>query len=456
MTQTSQAPQQSSAAAPGRRHLDTREWLARVEALGELRRLDGVGWEEDIGRITEMLHHTDEAPAVLFDHIPGYPPGYRVLVNANGNKTRLAVTLGFDPALSAEELKAWFIDKMENMRPQPVRWVTEGPILENVLEGDAVDVWKFPTPKWHQEDGGRYIGTGTVDVTKDPDSDCINLGTYRVMVHDSKRVGLYISPGKHGRQHRDKYFSRGEPMPVALIVWPTQALFVASSLEIAYGMSEYEWLGGLFGEPIEVIRGKYTGLPMPANAEIVLEGFAHPNVTLLEGPFGEWTGYYASGSRHEPVVEVKAIYHRNDPILLGCPPNKPPYEAHRYRIYLRSAMLRKALKDAGVPGIVGAYCHPVGGCRLLYVIAIRQLYPGHAKQVGLLASQVRAGAYMNRMVVVVDEDVDITDLNDVMWAVLTRADPAQDYEIIRRCWSGPLDPAIHPDHKGFNSRVIID
>lgn len=104
----------------------------------------------------------------------------------------------------------------------------------------------------------------------------------------------------------------------------------------------------------------------------------------------------------------------------------------------------------------GAICHPVGGCRLLYVIAIRQLYPGHAKQVGLSASQVRAGAYMNRMVVVVDEDVDITDLNDVMWAVLTRAVPAQDYELIRRYWSGPLDPAIHPDRTGFNSRVIID
>src|SRR5918998_138835 len=280
-------------------HLDTRTWLEEVDALGELRRLDGLTWEDDIGRVTEMLHHTDEAPAVLFDNIPGFPAGRRILVNANGNKTRLGVTLGFDPHMGPEELKAWFIDKMENMSPQPVRYVDQAPILENVLEGNDVDVLMFPTPKWHEEDGGRYIGTGTVDVTKDPDSNWINLGTYRVMVHDSKRVGLYISPGKHGRQHRDKYFAKGEPMPVALIVGPTPALFVASSLEIAYGMSEYEWLGGLFGEPLEMIRGKHTGLPIPADAEIVLEGFAHPNSKLMEGPFGEWTGYYASGSREE-------------------------------------------------------------------------------------------------------------------------------------------------------------
>jgi UbiD family decarboxylase len=437
-------------------HLDTRTWLQEVDALGELRRVDGASWQEDIGRVTEMLHHTDESPAVLFDNIPGYPAGRRILVNANGNKSRLGITLGFDPNMSAEELKAWFIDKMENMTPQPVKYVDSGPITENVLEGDDVDVLMFPTPKWHPEDGGRYIGTGTVDVTKDPDSDWINLGTYRVMVHDAKRVGLYISPGKHGRQHRDKYFSKGEPMPVALIVGPTPALFVASTLEITQGVSEYEWLGGLFGEPLEMVRGKYTGLPIPANAEIVLEGFAHPNAKLMEGPFGEWTGYYASGSREEPVVEVKAIYHRNDPILLGCPPEKPPYEAHRYRIYLRSALIQREMARAGVPDVVGVWCHGVGGCRLLNVVSIKQRYPGHARQAGHVAAMCRAGAYLGRIVIVVDEDIDISDLNEVMWAVVTRSDPERSLDIIHRAWSGPLDPAIHPDHKGFNSRLIID
>ena len=433
-----------------------REWLDRVDAIGELRKVSGATWEEDIGRIAEMLTHTDGAPAVLCDDIPGYPKGYRVLVNSNGEPRRLAITLGLDPNISTEGLMDWFENKMDSMDPLPIRYIDQGEILENVDEGDDIDVLKFPVPFWHREDGGRYIGTGTVDITKDPDSDWINTGTYRVMVHSKNQVGLYISPGKHGRIHRDKYFARGEPLPVVLVVGGDPVFFVASSLEIGVGVNEMEWVGGLRGEPIEAIKGKYTGLPIPAHAEIVLEGFAYPQNKLLEGPFGEWTGYYASGSREEPVVDVKAVYYRNNPILLGAPPNKPPYEAHRYRIYLRSALLRREIRLAGVPDVVAAWCHGVGGCRLLNVVSIKQRYPGHARQAGHVAAMCRAGAYLGRIVIVVDEDIDVTDLDEVMWAVCTRSDPERSLDIIKRAWSGPLDPAIHPDQKGFNSRLIID
>src|SRR5436190_2943486 len=105
---------------------DLRDWIERVRGMGELRDVRGATWQEDIGRVTEMLHHTDDSPAVLFDNIPGYPQGQRILVNANGNKNRLSVTLGFDPQMTAEELKAWFIDKMENMTPRPVQFVDSG------------------------------------------------------------------------------------------------------------------------------------------------------------------------------------------------------------------------------------------------------------------------------------------------------------------------------------------
>lgn len=435
---------------------DLREWLEQVEKLGELHRVDGATWEEDIGRITEMLVHTDEAPACLFDNIPGYPKGYRVLVNANGARRRIALTLGLSPDISREGLMDRFTEMVSKAGPCPVEYVERGPILENVLEGDAVDILKFPTPKWHDLDGGRYIGTGCLDITKDPDSDWINLGTYRIMVHDKRRAGFYISPGKHGRIHRDKYFARNEPCPVVVVAGGDPLLFMASSLEVPQGVSEYEWAGSLRGRPYQVLRGKYTGLPIPAQAEIALEGFAYPQETLMEGPFGEWTGYYGSASRQEPVIEVKALYHRNNPILLGCPPEKPPYEAHRYRVYLRSALLKKQLEDAGVPDVVGAWCHEAGGCRLLNVVAIRQRYPGHARQAGHVAAQCRVGAYLGRIVIVVDEDIDITDLNEVMWAVSTRADPERAIDIIHRAWSGPLDPAIRPGQKGFNSRLIID
>lgn len=435
---------------------DLREWLDQIDKLGELRRLEGVGWEEDIGRIAEMLCHSEGAPAVLFDSIPGYPKGYRVLVNANSERRRLAVTLGMPVDIGPFELMDEWAARMDNLQPQPVQWVSDGPIMENVFEGDAINLWKFPTPKWHLEDGGRYLGTGDCVITKDPDSDWINMGTYRVMVHDERHTGLYISPGKHGYIHRNKYFERGEPMPAVVLVGADPLLFVASCIEIAPYVSELEWAGGMRGRAYECIRGRYTGLPIPAYAEIALEGFLHGDRKQLEGPFGEWTGYYASASREEPVFEVKALYHRNDPIILGVPPEKPPYEAHRFRMYLRSANLKRELRLAGVPDVTAAWCHGVGGCRLFNVVAIKQRYPGHARQAGHVAAMCRTGAYLGRITVVVDDDVDVTDLNEVIWAICTRADPVRDFDIIERAWSGPLDPAIKPGEKGFNSRVIID
>ncbi len=435
---------------------DLREWLAQVDGMGELRCVTEASRDEDIGRVTEMLHHTDEAPAVIFDDIQGYPRGYRILVNANGARRRLALTLGLPVDISGPDLMRRFTEMLENGKPLPMEWVDSGPVMENVQEGDDVDVFKFPSPKWHELDGGRYLGTGSSDITRDPDTGWVNLGTYRVMVHDKNHVGFYISPGKHGRMHRDKYFERGEPCPVAMIIGGDPLLLIASTLEIPYGVNEYEWAGMLRGRPYKVFKGKYTGLPLPAEAEIVLEGFAYPDDKRMEGPFGEWTGYYASSARPEPVMEVKAVYHRNDPIIIGLPPEKPPYEAHRYRVYLRSALLKREIEAAGVPDVTAVWCHGVGGCRLLNVVAIKQRYPGHARQAGHVAAMCRTGAYLGRLVIVVDDDIDVTDLNEVMWAVVTRADPETSLDIIHRAWSGPLDPAIPPDKKGFNSRLIID
>src|SRR6267378_42763 len=394
---------------------DLRDWIERVRDLGELRDVRGATWEEDIGRVTEMLHHTDDSPAVLFDDIPGYPAGFRILANANATRKRLALTLGLDIDIERRPLMDRFLELTERGRALAPRVVKDGPVMENVARGDDVDVLKFPSPQWHPLDGGRYLGTGVVDILKDPDSDWVNLGTYRVMVHDAKRVGVYISPGKHGRQFRDAYFKRKEPCPILVVCGVDPLLFIASTLEVPQGVSEYDWAGGIRSEPYDVITEPVTGLPMPASAEIVLAGFLHHDKKASEGPFGEWTGYYASGERAEPVLDVQAIYHRDDPIIFG-----------------------------------------VGGCRLLNAVAIEQRYAGHSRQAGHVAAMCRVGAYLGRIVIVVDEDIDVTDLNDVMWAVLTRSDPERSLDIINRAWSGPLDPAIAPDVKGHNSRMIID
>ena len=211
---------------------------------------------------------------------------------------------------------------------------------------------------------------------------------------------------------------------------------------------------------MKVVRGRHTGLPFPADAEIVLEGFVDPVERRLEGPFGDWTGYYDSGAHPEPVVHISAIYHRNDPILLGCPPQRPPDEMCRYRAITRSAMLRENIERAGVPDVSMAWAHEIGNARMLLGIAIRQRYAGHSKQAGHIAAMCHAGAYAGKYVVVVDEDIDVSNLEELIWAMITRSDPATSIDIINGAWSTLLDPRIPPWEKAAgnttNSRAIID
>jgi len=435
---------------------DLRDWIDQVDKIGELRRVRNATWQEDIGMITEVVGHTRGSPAVLVDEIPGHAPGERVLSNSFHSLKRIALTLGLPLEADVWTLLKLWRERIGNAKPSAPIHVEDGPVLENVLTGDAVDVLKFPTPVWHESDGGRHIGTGSADITRDPDTDWVNLGTYRVMVHDKNRVGFYISPGKHGRIHREKYFAKGEPCPLVVAIGLNPLLFLAACTEVPPNVSEYDWAGGIRGEPFKVIEGRITGLPIPADAEIALEGFAYPNEKLVEGPFGEWTGYYASASREEPVMRVKTIYHRNNPILTGSPPNRPPDEQSYFRAFMRSALVWEEIEKAGVPGVTGVWCHEAGGSRLFVAVSIKQRYSGHSRQAMHIASMCHSGAYIGRYVVVVDDDIDVTDLGQVIWAMCTRSDPERSTDFIQRAWSGPLDPAIRPEEKGFNSRALID
>ena len=439
---------------------DLRGWVEEADKLGEVRHVNGATWEEDIGMAAELVLRDGNAPAVLFDEIPGYPKGFRVLTNFYGGK-RMNMTMGFPDHLTKLELTdAHFKYQIDGLPTIPYEVVTDGPILENVLEGDDVDMEMFPTPMWHEHDGGRYFGTGSFDVTMDPDSDWINVGCYRVMVQSKNEVGIYMSPGKHGRVHRDKYEERGERMPLVVVAGGDPMNFLAACSEFPQGMCEYDIVGGMRGKAVKVVKGKHTGIPFPANSEIVIEGFIEPGNRKTEGPFGEWTGYYASDVREEPILDVVAIYHRNEPIILGCPPQRPPDELGRYRAVTRSALLKENITRAGVPDVVDVWAHEVGGARMLLGVAIKQRYPGHARQVGHIAAQCHVGAYAGKFVVVVDEDIDVSSLEDLTWAMLTRSDPQSSIDIIPEAWSTPLDPRISPEDKEKNnfrnSRAVID
>jgi len=437
---------------------DLRKWMEQVDSLGELKHLDGAHWDTEIGTITEMcMQRPDASPALLFDKIKDYPEGFRILSNSLNTTKRVALTLHMEPISDRLEFVRRIKDRLGQEDYIPPKVVEDGPILENVVEGKDIDMWKFPTPKWHELDGGRYIGTGSVDITQDPDDGWVNLGTYRVMIQNKDTLGFYISPGKQGRIMREKYFAKGEPCKVVVSFGHDPIFLCAGGTEIPRGLSEFDWIGGMQGYPVEVIKGEYTGIPFPAHAEIVVEAEATAGELMDEGPFGEWTGYYASSMRAEPIMKVKRLYYRDDPIILGAPPGRPPCEFNFMRCFLRSALIWREIEGAGLPDIRGVWCNESGCGRLMTVVALKQRYAGHAKQAGMLAAYCQAGAYLGRYVVVVDEDIDPTNTYDVLWAMCTRSNPENDIEIIRNSWSGPLDPILPPGGKKmFSSRAIID
>jgi 4-hydroxy-3-polyprenylbenzoate decarboxylase len=434
-----------------------RDWIEQVDRMGELLRINGAHWDKEMGSITQMLteRSTANAPAILFDEVPGYHKGFRTLYGQLSSMKRIALTLGLPLEYERKvDLVKSYHERMQKMTPIKPKFVDKGAVLKNVLEGDKVDVLKFPVPLHHELDKSRYIGTADCVITKDPDSDWYNIGAYRSQVYDAKTIGCQITEGKHGRIHRDKYFERGQSMKVVIVCGQDPLLYLLSASPLPEGISEYDFAGGIRGKPIEVIRGPYTGFPIPADAEIAIEGEAVPGQTKPEGPFGEWMGYYSDDVVPRPYINVKTILYRDNPILTCAPQHKPVDETGLLKGIAGAAEVWKALEACGLPEILGVWNHVGAPATRFTVIQIRQRYPGHARNVLHVASSCAAGAYNGKWTVVVDDDVDPSDIDQVLWAMSTRFDPVTDIDIIQKAWSSGRDPTVIPGN--FNNRILID
>jgi UbiD family decarboxylase len=442
--------------------LDLRPWLAEMEKLGELKHVEGADWNLELGAISELNVKKDAPPALLFDRIKGYPEGFRVLTCSTSSPARLSSIL----RLPIQRTHAGLVTVL---RGKPAQWqaaakdfpyqvVKSGPVLENIQERTEVDVVGFPSPLWHELDGGRYIGTGCSVVTRDLDSDWVNVGTYRVQVLDKNHVALDMVPGKHGRLQYEKHKKAGKRFPVVIVVGGDPLGYLISGIEIPFGMCEWNYVGAILNQPVSVLLGKETGLPFPAASEIVLEGFVEPNDERAEGPFGEFHGYYPGKAGTAPAVTIERIYFRDEPIIVGSPPAKPPNDYSYSKAVMRSALLHDGLVAAGLSEVRAVWAHEIGGARMFNVVAIKQRYAGHARQAGHLLSQCGVGAYMSRYSVVVDDDIDPSNLQEVMWAVATRTDPAVDIDIIRRGMGSKNDPMFvaYPYDAPLSSKAIID
>jgi len=440
---------------------DLRRYIQVLEQADWLKKVEGADWNLEIGTICE-INSEHNGPALLFDKIKDYPEGYRVFTNCifKPKKTQ-RLAFGFPDEMSDIEIINDWKDKLRNYKPIKPIQVGTGPIMENVLTGDDIDLFKFPTPLWHELDGGRYIGTGDVSINRDPDDGFVNLGTYRVMIHDKNVVAYYQSPGTHGNMIRHKYWARGEDCPVVVCFGQDPMVFAVSTFQLPWGTEELDFAGHIKGRPVEIIKDDITGLPIPASAEIAIAGFAPPpeKDSRTEGPFGEWTGYYASEPDKRPVIHVKKLYHRNNPILLGMPLSK--VEPAWYEIPIHYAPnIWERLLAIGMPGIQGVWSYGRGH-RTIAVISVKQSYPGHAQAVGTIAAVAARGAAMSgKYTIVVDDDIDPSNWDDVAWALSTRADPETAIEILHGHLNTPLDPAVSPEKRAKGdytmARVLIN
>ena len=438
-----------------------KEWVEQLDDAGELARIDEeVHWDQEMSAITYTAHKkAEDGPALLFKNVTGYP-GHRVLFNTfSGSATRLALTMNADPEASVTELIDVARDRFENrIEPERVE-PSVAPIFQNIDEGDEVDLTKFPAPKMWPKDGGRYIGTADATVSRDPDTGAINVATYRQMIQSKNETGLYTSPGKDLRFHMERRWEQDEPLPVAAAYGVQPELYLAGSLSFPEGHSEYGYAGGIRGNPIEVVEGPVTGLPLPANAEIVVEGHLKPGHEAPEGPFGEFTGYYGRPEGDAPVFDVEAVYHRDDPILTAAlMADYPGNDINLAYSVGRSAGVLNDLANIGLSGVEGVYCHPAAaGGFAMTVVSIDQRHAGHVSQVASIAAQCPSAAYYSKVIVAVDEDVDPTDMDQVLWAIATRFAPERDLDVLTDTWSTYLDPSRYPNkERPYGAKMLLD
>ncbi|MDP2727175.1 MAG: UbiD family decarboxylase [Dehalococcoidia bacterium] len=408
-------------------YADLREFLSRLEAEEELQKIEEeVDWNLEVGAVVRRSCDL-KAPAPFFQKIKDYPPGYRIVgasasasARPGGYFTRVALALDMDPQSSAGDLIEEYIRRKKNLIKPVI--VNGGPCKEEVHIGKDVNVLEFPACFIHEGDGGRYIGTWHATIVKDPDSDWVNWGCYRLMVSDESHLTGLIIPSQHIGILYQKYLARGEPMEFAIALGTDPAIPLAATSRVPLGISEVDVVGGLRGEPVELTRCETVDLMAPATAEIVLEGEVLPGERRAEGPFGEYTGYRSDPlSRLQPVYHIKAITHRKDPILPLCVTGVPPTDDIAVAITLAGELLDD-LRQRGLP-VKSVYVPPEGVMGMV-VVSTRTPYADIAKRVAHCIWATHASSH-TWYVVVVDEDVDATDMGQVIHALVTRCHPVR-------------------------------
>jgi phenylphosphate carboxylase beta subunit len=431
-----------------------RDFIEITEKDGLTKRIKAeVDWNLELSHVAK-LNEEKCGPALLFENVKGYKTP--VMTSVCTTTERLAVLMRMPRETSLVGLMEQWVKVGDNRVP-PV-WVdkSQAPCKENIMKGKDIDLFQFPVPKWYPKDGGRFIGTAHYIISKDPDTGWVNLGTYRSQLLAKDKIGTQFIKGKHADQMLKKYQALKKPMPVASIIGGDPLLFILGAARLSAFVSEYDVAGAIAGAPIEVVQGETVDLPIPAQAEIVIEGLVDAEKFLPEGPFGEYTGYYSGvGTDPRNYIDVTAVSFRNNPILWGTTVGRAVTDTHMTMALSYGATLWQQLGNMKIPGIKSVYCPPEGSGRFLAIISLKQMYPGHADQVLTAAISTEMGAYGLKTVIVVDDDIDAWDIPRVMYALSFRFQPNRS-QVIKRGRSTPLDPSLPIDSRDITGRLLLD
>jgi UbiD family decarboxylase len=439
---------------------DLREWLELVEDYGSLRHIDSeVDPEEELAAIAWMTTRRPSEPALLFEKFVHNPLNCRVLINILGaSKERYALAVGIDPEMSLSDMVQATRHLVKQRIPPIYVAKDKAPVNEVVWRDKDIDLTKFPAPKFWPADGGAFIGTGGITLTRHPDGGRINVGVYRQQLFEKNRIGLNCVPGRHGLADCEAAWAQGKPAEIVSAFGIDPVLFMVGSQRFGPNESELDAAGGIMGQPVELTTAEFVSLPIPARAEIVIEGLVHPGDVQTEGPLGEFHGFYSGGPKLNPVIEVKAVHFRRNPILTAAlMANYPSSEVGEHHSLMRSARIYDDLDRIGIPGIKAVYCHPAAaGGACMAVVSLKQMYVGHASQALALTAQSPAATYYTKWIIAVDDDVDPTNFDDVVWAMSTRCNPADDIDFIRNTMSFRADPSLAPNNKPHGSKILIN
>ena len=409
-------------------HIDLRSFL---EYLRERRDLATITREVDpMYEVAAYIRKSSDlqGPTFLFENVRGTDMRVTGGVFCSANKAVHALK-----ASDHREATQRFFGGLAN--PIAPIVVDSGPCQEIVLEGSDVDLTQLPIPTYSEQDPGAFITVG-VEIAKDSETGIRNAGIYRMQLYGPTEMGLAASPYSDFDAIRAKAERLGRRLELAVAIGVDPVIQLATQARVPYGVDELTIAGGLHGSPVELVKCRTVDLEVPATSEIVLEGYFEPHERREEGPFGEMTGYVGPGGQ-EPVFHCTAITTRRDPIFQAGLTGVPVTENHVMKLLPMEANLLKALLDI-YPDITGVHYAPEGGAEFLVVVGLAQRYVNQAKNVVLSALGSVAHP---KVVVVVDDDIDIYDSAKVWWAILTRAQPADDVLIVPRAAGGQLDPS---------------